>query len=80
MGNAITYHITPLASVWCSYNIKLVITQIWKEDNSSIFCEIVHKWMPQDIIDDWSTLVQVVVPSGNKQQPDAIWIQIYVAI
>ena len=36
--------------------------------------------MPQDIIDDWSTLVQVVVPSGNKQQPDAIWIQIYIAI
>ena len=44
-----------------------------------IDCEISHRWMPLDLTDDKSTLVQVMA-SGNKPLPDRILTQIYVAI
>ena len=55
--------INSLPSGGCCYNLKLVIFKlISRIDILSIYCEFALKWMPQDLIDDKSTLVlQVMV-------------------
>ena len=50
-----------LAPGRCSWNLKSVIFKvILRIDISSISCEIALMSMPQDLIDDKSTLVQVL--------------------
>ena len=45
----------------CRCNLKLVIFKLMSRvDILSISCEIALRWMPQDITDDKSTLVQVM--------------------
>ena len=51
--------------------------------SSGISYEIALRWMPLDLTDDKSTLVQVInglVPSGNKPLPEPMLTQISVAI
>ena len=45
----------------CGWNLKLVILNLMSRINIlSIFCEIALRWMPQALIGDYSTLVQVM--------------------
>ena len=60
----------------CGCNLKSIIFKlISRTDVLCISCEISLRWMPEDLTDDKSTLVQVMawVPSGSKPLPDQCW-------
>ena len=51
------------------------------EDISDIFCQITLIWTLQDLTNDYSILVQVIIwYSGNKPLPETMLTQIYVTI
>ena len=53
------YWVNSLAPGRCSFYHKLVIFKlISRRDISSISCKIALGWMPQDLTDDWSTLIE----------------------
>ena len=55
-------HIISLVSGRCGCNLELIIFKlISRIDILHISYEIALRWMPQHLIDDWSTLVQVMV-------------------
>ena len=64
-------------------NLKLAIFKlISRKDSLSISCEISLMWMAQDLVDDWSTLVQVygLLPDAIKPLPEAISAKLYDAL
>ena len=53
--------VNALAPGRCGCNLKLINFKIISRiEISGISCEITRRWMPQDLTDDWSTLVQVM--------------------
>ena len=53
-----------------SQSVILIFILLSRIDILSISCKTAPRSMPQDITDDKSTLVQVMVPSGNKPLPE----------
>ena len=51
----------------CGCNLKFIFFKLLPRiDILSIFCEIDCRWMPPDVTNDESTLVQVIIPGGHQ--------------
>ena len=81
-----TFHL--FLSMWnhwplgkCGSSFKIVISEhMLLIEFRGTTCEIALKWMPQNIFDDKSTLVQVMVPSDIKPLPEPMLTLIYAVL
>ena len=78
-------NLNSLALGWWGCNLKLVFFKVKSRiDISSLSSEIAPRWMPQDLTDDKSTLVQVMAwcrqATLNKPLPEPMLTQISVTI
>ena len=70
----------------CGSSFKSFIYKhtLWIKFMLSTSCEIAHRWMPQGLMDDFPTLVQIMAwcycLSGNKPLPEPMLNEFYVAI
>ena len=73
--------ITPVVTGRFGSNFKSAIYEHMLRINfKGTFCEIILRWKPQNIFDGKSTLVNGLVPLGNKPSPEPMFNQIYVTI
>ena len=62
-------------------NLKLVIFKVLSRVHIlSILCEIVLRWMPQDLTDDMSTFLHVMRPGVVRKVPEPVLTKFYDAI
>ena len=71
------HNVNSLVPVRSGSNLKSVILKLIVQYNRlCIHCEIAIRWILQILTNEESTLVQAMVPSGNKPLPGAMLIKI----